>query len=254
MSSIFINADDFGLKSSVNKAIIEAFNNEVITGTTLMANMPGFDEAVLLAHENNIISKIGIHLTLTEGYPLTEEILNTNLFNNENKADLKKHKRNLFFLKSNEKKLIYSEFAAQIEKVKKSGIQITHIDTHHHIDEVWSITQIILSLLKTYKIPAMRIMNNLSISSKLHKIAYRKLVNNIIKIKGANNSDFLGNQVEAILHLKKCRSLIEIKKLEIMVHPDYNDSGILIDKIKNREYSFDYPIELKRLISSQNIW
>jgi chitin disaccharide deacetylase len=45
-NNVKINADDFGLNSSVNKAIIEAFDNNYINSTTLMANMPGFDEAV----------------------------------------------------------------------------------------------------------------------------------------------------------------------------------------------------------------
>ena len=45
--SRIINADDFGLSSSVNK-IVESFNNGLINSTTLMANMPGFEEAVEL--------------------------------------------------------------------------------------------------------------------------------------------------------------------------------------------------------------
>ena len=252
MCKIIINADDFGLKSSVNMAIVELFNNKQINSTTLMANMPGFDEAVFLAHQNKIITKIGIHLNLTESAPLTRDILNTNLFYSENNADLKKHKKNLFLLRPSEKKLIFNEFAAQIGKVKNAGIQITHIDTHHHIDEVWSITQIILSLLKTYNIPSMRILNNLNFSTKLHKIVYRKLVNNFIKIKGSNYSDIFGNQIEAIAQFIKDRSFIDDKKLEIMVHPDYNNAGIIVDKIKNQEFSFEYSEELKKLISLQN--
>ena len=53
-NKIIINADDFGLNSSVNKAIVESFNNGLINSTTLMANMPGFEEAVEMAHKSKI--------------------------------------------------------------------------------------------------------------------------------------------------------------------------------------------------------
>jgi len=248
IKEIIINADDFGLKSSVNKAIIESFNNGLINSTTLMANMPGFEEAVELAHKNHILNNTGIHLTLTEGYPVTSDIQNTNLFYNENNSDLKRHKKNLFFLTKDEKGKILKEFAAQIDKVKNAGIRITHIDTHHHIDDVWSVTKIILALLKTYQIPSMRILNNLNRSTKFYKSGYRKIINKIIKFHGANFSDFFGDHIEAISFLRNKRSLCEDKKLEIMVHPDYNDKGILINRINNQEVVFDYPEDIKSIL------
>ena len=249
---IIINADDFGLKSSVNKAIVESFKSGTITSTTLMANMPGFDEAVDMAHRNNLTNNIGIHLNLTEGIPLTRDILNTDLFYNENNFDLKRHKRNLFRLSGDDKALIFNEFSAQIEKVRKSGIQITHIDTHHHIDEIWTITQIIQALLKKYNIPSMRILNNMNESTRFHKKMYRKLVNRLIKMNQANYTDFLGNQLEAVARLMNDPSFCEDKKLEIMVHPDYNEGGLIIDKISKREYTFDYPEQLAKIIAIQN--
>ena len=250
--TIIINADDFGLKSSVNKAIVDSFRSGTITSTTIMANMPGFDEAVELAHQYNIIRRIGIHLNLTGGLPLTTDILNTPLFYNERNSDLKKHKRHLFRIKEREKRLIFNEFSAQIEKVKKAGLQITHIDTHHHIDEVWTITQIIKTLLRKYSIPAMRILDNLNQSTRFHKKVYRRIVNELIKMDHLNYTDFMGNQLEVFRQLNDDPSLIKDKKLEIMVHPDYNNAGLIIDKISNREYSLKYPEELAKLIAATN--
>jgi len=252
IKEIIINADDFGLKSSVNKAIIESFNNGLINSTTLMANMPGFEEAVELAHKNHILNNTGIHLTLTEGYPVTSDIQNTNLFYNENNYDLKRHKKNLFFLTKDEKGKILKEFAAQIDKVKNAGIRITHIDTHHHIDEVWSVAYIILTLLKTYNIPSMRILNNLNRSARTYKSGYRRLVNKFIKLNRANFSDFLGNQHEAISQLKNDQTFFDGKKLEIMVHPDYNNEGIIIDRIGNTEVICDFPEDLKNILNSEH--
>lgn len=52
MGKLIINADDFGYGKGVNMGIIEAYQNGVLTSTTLMAGMPGFDQAVKLAKDN----------------------------------------------------------------------------------------------------------------------------------------------------------------------------------------------------------
>lgn len=247
---IIINADDYGFNASVNKAIIESFNRGLINSTTIMANMAGFEEAVELAHKNNIVSSIGIHLTLTDGHPLNPDILTSNLFYNGSESDLKQYKRKLFFLTKENKAAAYKEFAAQIDKVRKAGIPITHIDTHHHIDDVWSITRILLAVLKTYGISTMRILNNLNQATKYYKTGYRKIVNRHIKSNRANLSDFLGDQEEAVSFLREYKFAGEDKKLEIMVHPDYDDRGKLINRIKNQEDIFEYPEDIKVILHS----
>lgn len=245
MNKLIINADDFGLNTSVNNAIIESFEKGLINSTTLMANMPGFEHAVELAHTNNIGNKIGIHLTLTEGTPITTNPLMNELYNKHN-SNIKNYKRKLFFLSKKEKRLVYNELAAQIIKVRNAGIKITHIDTHLHTHEVWTITQIIFDLLRYYKIPSMRILNNLNRSTSYYKLSYRNFINKIIKAKGVNNTDYFGNQLEAIWQLEHDPIFFDKKKLEIMVHPDYENNGILIDKIKDATVHFDYPEIIRR--------
>src|SRR5258708_1899979 len=74
MRKIIVHADDFGMSAEVNRAIVEAFENNVISSTTLMTNMPGFDEACELAHRHRLLGKIGLHLNLTSGYPFSSPI------------------------------------------------------------------------------------------------------------------------------------------------------------------------------------
>ena len=75
-----INADDFGMNSEANKAIIHSLKNGICSSTTLISNMSGFEEAVSLIKENNLNNRVGIHLNLTEGVPLTKGILKSPLF------------------------------------------------------------------------------------------------------------------------------------------------------------------------------
>jgi len=67
---MIINADDFGLCEGVNKAVAEAHNNGVLTSATIMANMPGLDEAVEIAKSTPRLG-VGVHLNLTEGPSLS---------------------------------------------------------------------------------------------------------------------------------------------------------------------------------------
>ena len=60
-NGLIINADDFGLTPGVNRGIVSAFREGVLTSTTMMVNMRFFDEAVELARENSDLP-VGIHL------------------------------------------------------------------------------------------------------------------------------------------------------------------------------------------------
>lgn len=204
-----------------------------------MVNMPGFEEAVELAQKNNFIDKIGIHLVLSAGSPLTQEIEGSKVFYYGDEFGLKKFKGSLFFLSGEERRIIYKEFSAQIQKANKAGIKITHIDTHHHLDDVCSITRIILELLKNFNIPSMRILNNLNHATPFYKITYRKIINAYIKYKKANFSNFFGDRDEGLALLMNGRESLDDMKLEIMVHPDYNNAGFLINRVQDQEVIFD---------------
>ena len=242
MDKIIINADDFGLKSSVNKAIAESFDNRLINSATLMANMPGFEEAVELIHNRKLDSKIGIHLVLTDGLSLTQEIKSMNLFFNKKVILAPLRFKKLFFLNKYEQFVIFNEFSEQIEKVRRNGISITHLDTHHQIHDMWAIMQIMIDLLKTYNIPSMRILNNLNKSNYFYKNAYRNIINHYLKARKANFTDFLGNQLDFLSILERNPAFLDSrnKKIEIMVHPDLNENGLLIDKIRDKEYDFRF--------------
>ena len=45
-SLVIVNAYDFGQSAVVNRVIMACFRQGLISSTTIMANMPGFDEAV----------------------------------------------------------------------------------------------------------------------------------------------------------------------------------------------------------------
>lgn len=249
MKNVIINADDFGLKSSVNEAIIESFTKGLINSTTLMANMQGFEEAINLAHEKKITKKIGVHLVLTEGVSLTEGIKSMKFLFNKKEFTPELRNKNLFLLNKSEQNLIFKEYSAQIEKIRNNGIPITHLDTHHQIHDMWAIFNLLAALLKVYNIPSMRILNNLEKSKQMHKNLYRSLINLFLKAKKINYTNYLGNRIDVLSKLKTEPAFLYNNSVEIMVHPDYNKDGLLIDRVGNMEFDLKFAMDVTSMLA-----
>ena len=132
MNRIIVNADDFGLNEHCSKAIAETFEKELVTDTTMMATGEYFDEAVALAKERGFIDKIGIHLNLTEGVPLTSEIKQCPRFVTDGRFN-KQYDRTKR-LTPEEKDAIYKELTAQVRKRCRQRASPSPMpDSHHHI-------------------------------------------------------------------------------------------------------------------------
>ena len=68
---VVVNADDFGLSPGVSRGILRAFREGVLTSTTMLVNLDGFDDAVALAKANPDLP-VGVHLTLLWGRPVSD--------------------------------------------------------------------------------------------------------------------------------------------------------------------------------------
>ena len=74
MPRAIINADDFGASSVVNRAIEDCLRKGLCSHASLMANMPGFEEACELSLRHGWADRIGLHLVLRDGPPLSHKI------------------------------------------------------------------------------------------------------------------------------------------------------------------------------------
>jgi hypothetical protein len=171
---IIVNADDFGMSAETNRAIVEAFENNVISSTTLMTNMPGFDEACELAHRHRLLGKIGLHLNLTSGYPLSAPIRRCPSLCDE--KGLFRHRQTRFRLSKDERLAVETEIAAQIQACLDQGLSPTHLDSHHHVHTEWAIGAAVITVARQYGIMAIRLSRNcgsgMDLLRKLYKLAY----------------------------------------------------------------------------------
>jgi hopanoid biosynthesis associated protein HpnK len=128
---LIINADDFGFTSGVNRAIVKAHTQGVVTSATLMANSPAFAEAQQLAKGLPRLS-IGCHVVLIDGEPVLpfETIPSFTQFGRF-RGSLKTFAARAITGQISAKELT-AEATAQIRKIQTTGIPVSHFDTHKH--------------------------------------------------------------------------------------------------------------------------
>lgn len=156
MRLLVVNADDFGLTESVNRGILEAHTRGILTSTTILANGAAFDSAAALARQAPDLG-VGVHLNLTEGRPVASPAEVSSLLNEHGRflrsAAALMRKVLTGRLRADE---IERELSAQIEKVQRADIRVTHLDGHKHVHMLPGILPVVLRVAQRYGIPAMR--------------------------------------------------------------------------------------------------
>jgi len=140
VTRLIINADDFGLTTGVNRAIVELHRAGLLTSATMMAKASATDDAIEQARSSSSLG-IGCHIVLVDGEPVLSPRLD--IPNLADPVDGTFRQTLLQFLN-----LIYlqctwpfqkpavseieAEAAAQILLLQQRGLHLTHIDTHKH--------------------------------------------------------------------------------------------------------------------------
>jgi len=132
MKELILNADDFGMTPGINKAIIRAHREGILTSTTLMANAPAFEDAVARVRAVPALG-VGVHLVLVGGRPVApiEEVSSLVEDNGELPRGLSTFVARVSTGRMRQED-IERELRAQIGKVRASGIEPTHLDSHKH--------------------------------------------------------------------------------------------------------------------------
>src|ERR1700761_5638293 len=226
LSTLIINADDFGLSSVVNRAILASMEEGLVTSTSMMANMPGFDHAIGLARVHaKLAGRIGIHLNLTEGRPLSKPILDYPLFCNA-QGECAYHRTPVFILPRGVRDAVYLEFKAQVERMLDADIKPIHVDSHHHIHTEWALAPLVRKLALEYGIRRIRLTRNIGASPNFPKRLY-KAVFNRWRLGGFRNTDYFGDITDMLDFSREHHP--EGKVIEIMVHPLFDEMGKLVD-------------------------
>lgn len=224
-----LNADDFGRIETANEAITYGFQNRYLSRTTIMVNMPYYEQAKALAKQYNFYNKIGLHINLVSGEPLTEKIKAYPSFVNENgrfNGRIFKEKKLWFFLSKEEKTAVRMEIEAQINKYLSDGFTLMHADSHGHTHTFPSINKIVIPLLKKYNFRSVRITKNLCVRMLLRP--YKLIIDRRSRRFNATNNvamKYFGSCKDVISSYSKIKG-----PCEVMLHPNFYGDDMLVEE------------------------
>jgi chitin disaccharide deacetylase len=151
---LIINADDFGLTSGVNRAIVEGNRSGILTSATLMANAKASVAATELAKAQPSL-KTGCHVVLIDGAPLTTDLPTLANGSSRFRSSLKQ-----FALDAVRKQIaaeeIQRETEAQIRRIQARGVTLTHVDSHKHTHMFPQILRPVLRAARACGVRAVR--------------------------------------------------------------------------------------------------
>jgi hopanoid biosynthesis associated protein HpnK len=152
---LIVNADDFGLSEAVNRAVIEAHENGIVTSTSIMAGGAAFEHAADLAARSPTLG-VGVHLTLTELRPVAEAVPSLvgadGRFARHANDFAKRWLRGAIALTD-----VRKELDAQIRRVREHGVNPTHLDGHQHVHALPGIARVVADLAREHGIRAARL-------------------------------------------------------------------------------------------------
>lgn len=229
---MIVVADDFGFSDEINAAIIEAFERGLITHASIIANTPAFAEACKLARERGLLGRLGTHLNLTEGIPLTDPMKACRRFcDDQGRFRYWRKDDHAFRISRDEHNAVTAELRAQILRCRMSGIQPTHLDSHNHVHNKRAIGKIAVSLALELDVPRVRLAHNCgahaSFANRLYKAWF---VNRGLQRAGLAGTRWYGG-TDDFLHLKQSGAPTEsLESFELNTHPAYRN-GVLVDWI-----------------------
>lgn len=218
---IIVNADDYGFDRNRTEAIRECFRRGLLSTTTAMVNMPYCAMAIEQARADGIFNKIGLHLNLTFGSPMTEAIRRCPNFCGLDGRFNGVFHRSMWcrlHLTSQEKNAVRDEVRAQMEQYRGFGLPLMHLDSHHHSHTDPSIARIALPIAREMGFKSVRISRNLPHNMGLGKRIYKGYINRMIDRLGFSRTEYFANISTAQSELS---TLSDAQSLEVMVHPLY---------------------------------
>ena len=204
---LIINSDDFGLSKSVNRGIIESFYNGTVSSTTMMVNMPGFEDGVKLAEKEPNLG-VGLHFNLSYGRPLT---------NHKEVSSLVDRNGDFNYQTEGSKEWraedVLKELKAQWDQLISSGLKPSHIDSHHLIHSLNPVYTVVAEFSKEQNVP-IRLVDPVPSPKVAHPITTDRLI---------VDEYFHGEGKELFLsHVEKLEDGIT----ELLCHPGYVDDDV----------------------------
>jgi len=151
--NLIVNADDFNSDEERNRGILEAAEKGVVTSVSVIANL-AFNAESMSKLKAVFGPRIGVHLNLTKGSPLTKRA--KSLVDEGNNFFKKKNAWRRALLRQYNLKEVKEEFAAQISRLQELGITPDHLDGNNHLHVFPGIAEVTARLARDFDVKKIR--------------------------------------------------------------------------------------------------
>lgn len=214
---MLVVADDLGSWPQKTDAIIDALERDLVTAAGIMANFEDFERACSLLEAKGLRSRVGAHLVLTDGAPLTEAMRRSRRFCDSDGRFVGEHATwPLLHLDSHERRLVKSELQAQIEAMRRNGLPVAHLDSHEHVHVQPAIARIVIALALELDVPRVRSAPNLRSHPTRRYQLYGRLLNRWISRRGLATTRYVGSVTDYLGLAPERRPSSD---LELYLHP-----------------------------------
>ena len=152
---LIVNADDFGISRGVNRGIVRAHREGLVTSASLMPNLPGAEDALTRAAICPALG-LGLHLTLTAGRPVSAPDRVPTLVDGEGRFHGLGPLMARLSLGRVRQDDLRRELSAQVEWAILRGVRPDHLNSHHHVHIHPRVTPTVIALAREHGVAWVR--------------------------------------------------------------------------------------------------
>jgi predicted glycoside hydrolase/deacetylase ChbG (UPF0249 family) len=153
---LVVNADDFGMSAAISRGILRAHREGIVTSTSLLGNVTDLAGAkAMLAEAPNL--GVGVHLALCGGRPVAPPETIPSLLRPDGGLQARGQDFIAAWMKGRVVPgEIERELDAQVVRVRDAGIDVDHLDTHHHLGFLPAVGRAVEAVAKRHGIAGVR--------------------------------------------------------------------------------------------------
>lgn len=142
---LIVNADDFGLSAGVNRGIVEAYDNGIVTSASLMVHKPAAAQAAALARSRPSLD-LGLHIDIGEWH-----------YQDGDWLPMYEH------VSQDDPLALKAAVVEQLQLFRRLvGTEPTHLDSHQHAHKREPLRSIVQRLGAQWLIPVRHLDANIS--------------------------------------------------------------------------------------------
>jgi predicted glycoside hydrolase/deacetylase ChbG (UPF0249 family) len=247
--SVIVNADDFGMEERETDAICDGMANGRITSATIVAN--GVDlHRVLRQIRLFRHCSFGVHLNITQGFPLSHRSDAKLLVD----ADGKMGRGVVARLRPRPAVLraVYGEWCTQVSRLITAGITIGHLDSHHHVHTLPVLFPVLKAVQKRFGIRKVRISKNIYSASDSYGLllqAKKNVFNFAVRTLYRTRTTTGFTDLVSFCAVGR-HGLLRHSVVEVMVHPAAKGNEVE-DRLLNSDWENTLAVLIRKISYNQ---